>query len=387
VAEQRTRRSIRIAMVAGALLLAGWLLYLARGALPPFILGAIFVIAFAPAVDRMAAGFPFREGHPDLALSCSVGLLYLAFIAVVLAAGAVWGPQIFDEGKSFANDLPTLATRAQHELQDNNGWYQQNVPPEIRDQLEKNIDKLAGKAGDYAQQVAGRTINFATAGLTTMISYIVVPFWAFYVLKDRERASNAFVALFPERVRPDVQYLVANARAVFGSYVRAQLLLSVLTAVVTAIGLRWFGVRFSLALGIVAGVANLIPVIGPMLGGAPALIVVLATHPGLRVLWVFLFLFGTQELKDFIVVPRIQGRAVRLHPAVILVLIVIGGRLAGFWGLLLVVPVAAVLRDSYVYIYHRLGDQPALLLPETGEPRPLAPLEHEPPARASGGSG
>lgn len=371
-------------MVAGALLLIGWLVYVARGALPPFFLGAIFVIAFGPAVDRVANGFPFRRSHPDLALSCAVALLYLTFISVVLSLALAWGPEIFNEGKSFANDLPSLATRAQHEVQDSNGWYQQHIPPDVRDQLEKNVDKLAGKAGDYAQQVASRTINFATAGLTTVISYIVVPFWAFYLLKDREKATRAFIALFPERVQPDVQYLVANARAVFGSYVRAQLLLSLLTAVVTAIGLRWFGVRFSLALGIVAGIANLIPVIGPMLGGVPALIVVTATHPGLRVLWVFLFLFVTQELKDFIVVPRIQGRAVRLHPAIILVLIVLGGRLAGFWGLLLVVPVAAVLRDSYVYVYHRLGDQPALVLPDQGEPRAITPLDHDPPARASG---
>ena len=372
-------------MVAGALLLIGWMLYAARGALPPFFLGAIFVIAFGPAVDRVAQGLPFRHAHPDLALSCSVALLYLAFISVVLALAATWGPEIFDEGKSFAHDLPSLATRAQHEFQDSNGWYQQHIPSDVRDQIEKNIDKLAGKAGDYAQQLASRTINFATAGLTTMISYIVVPFWAFFVLKDREKGTRALIALFPESVQPDVQYLVANARAVFGSYVRAQLLLSVLTAVVTAFGLRWFGVRFSLALGIVAGVANLIPVIGPMLGGVPALIVVTATHPGLRVLWVFLFLFVTQELKDFIVVPRVQGNAVRLHPAIILVLIVVAGRLAGFWGLLLVVPVAAVLRDSFVYVYHRLGDQPALVLPEQGEERSLTPVDREPPARASRG--
>ncbi|HZQ36787.1 MAG TPA: AI-2E family transporter, partial [Dehalococcoidia bacterium] len=95
--------------------------------------------------------------------------------------------------------------------------------------------------------------------------------------------------------------------------------------------------------------------------------------------------FVTQELKDFIVVPRVQGNAVRLHPAIILVLIVVAGRLAGFWGLLLVVPVAAVLRDSFVYVYHRLGEQPALALPEPGEPRALTPIDREPPARASRG--
>jgi predicted PurR-regulated permease PerM len=377
VPEHRTRHRIRIAMVAGALLAIGYMLYAARGALPPFFLGAVFVVAFAPAVDRVALGFPFRQSHPDLALSCSVALLYLAFISVVLAIVAIWGPEVLDEGKSFVNDLPTLASRAQHQVQDSNGWYQRNVPPDVRNQLEKNVDTLAGKAGDYAQQVASRTIDFATAGLATVISYIVVPFWAFFVLKDREKGTQAFISMFPASVQPDVHHLVTNARAVFGSYVRAQLLLCLVTAVVTAAGLRWFGVRFSLALGIVAGIANLIPVIGPMLGAAPALIVATATHPGWRVLWVFLFLFLSQELKDFVLVPRVQGRAVRLHPAVILVLIVVAGHLAGFWGLLLVVPVAAVARDTFVYIYRRLGDQPALVVTEQGAAEPLTPEDRD----------
>lgn len=373
------QRRVRVGMVVAALLFIFYALYAARGSLTPFFLGAIFVLAFAPAVDRVALGLPWQKTHPDLALSISVALLYLTFISVVLAAAATWGPLIFDDGKELVNDLPTLASRAQHEFQDNNGWYQRNVPPEVRDQLERNSQKLADQAGAYVQQMAGRTFNFATTSLTTIISYIVVPFWAFYILKDRQKLVGGFVGLFPPPLRADVAYLLANARAVFGSYVRAQLLLCTLTAVVTAVGLNLFGLRFAVALGIVAGIANLIPVIGPMLGSAPALIVVTATHPGWQILWVFLFLFVAQELKDFILVPRIQGRAVRLHPAVILVLIVVAGHLAGFWGLLLAVPVAAVVRDSFVYIYKRLGEEPANLLPvvgaETAAPAAGAPTD------------
>ncbi len=355
------RRRVRLAMVAGALLLGAYLLYAARGVLAPFFLGTVAVVVFAPIVDAIAAKFPFRTHHPELALSLSVALVYLVFSGLLFIAVMTWGSAILREGKDLANGLPSLIERARREVQDNNGWYQQNVPPEIRSQVDQNWQLAAAKVGEYAQSIVSRSIGLATDSVAMLVSYIVVPFWVFFVLKDRQRGMRWFVALFPSSIQADVEHLAGNARQVFGSYLRAQLLLSTTTGIMTAVGLQLFDIRFAIVLGLIAGVANLIPVLGPMIGAIPALIVVTATRPGWDILWVFLFLFVAQELKDFILVPRIQGRAVRLHPAIILLLIVIAGRLAGFWGLLLAVPVTAVLRDSFVYVYQRLqqGDPDA----------------------------
>ena len=349
------RQRLRAAMLAGALLLIVWLLYAARGVLTPFVVGVIAVIVFGPLVDRLAQTMPFHKRHPDLALSLSIAVLYAAIgVALALIVRSLGG-SLLEEGRDLANRLPSLVDRVRNELQDKNGWYQQNVPADVRAQIDQNWQNAANKIGSYAQSVLSRTIGFITGGLAAIVSYIVVPFWVFFVLKDRHRATRAFVRLFPEAIQPDVAHLVEGTRLVFGSYIRAQLLLSTVTGVLTAIGLYLFGVQFATILGVVAGVANLIPVLGPLIGGIPAILVVAATHPGWEVLWVFLFLFVSQELKDFILVPRIQGRAVHLHPAIILVLIVVAGHLAGFWGLLFAVPVAAVLRDAFLYIYQRLG--------------------------------
>lgn len=353
-----SRRRVRTAMVVGAIAVVLVALYAARASLAPFLVGTVFVLVCAPIVDAAAHGMPFNERHPDLALSLSIALLYLAFTMAVLGVGAAWGPRLLNDGRDLANGLPSLAQRVQHEVQDNNGWYQKNIPPDVRNQIDQNWQQIASQASQYGKNVISRTLSFATNSIATVVSYIVVPFWAFFVLKDRRRGMRAFLSLFPESVRPDVHHVLTDARAVFGSYLQAQILLSSATAIVTAVGLMVFGVPFAVVLGVVAGVANLIPVLGPMIGGIPALIVVTATHPGWLVLWVFLFLFVTQELKDFILVPRIQGRAVGIHPAIVLILIVVAGHLAGFFGLLFAVPLAAVLRDAFVYIYKRLGDEP-----------------------------
>lgn len=350
-----TRRRLRGALLAVALLLILWILYLARSVLTPFVVGVVAVFIFGPLVDRIVRLLPFRERHPDLAVALSIGLLYLVIVAVGALLVFLLGSSLLREGRDLANKLPSLIDNVRNELQDKNGWYQKNVPSDLRSQIDQGWQAAGNKVGEYAQSVFSRTIGFVTGSLAAVVSYIVVPFWVFFVLKDRQRAVRAFVGLFPENIQPDVAHLVEDAREVFGSYIRAQLVLSTITGVVTAIGLLLFGVQFAIILGVVAGVANLIPVIGPLIGGIPAVLVVAATHPGWEVLWVFLFLFVSQELKDFILVPRVQGRAVRIHPAIILVLIVIAGHLAGFWGLLFAVPVAAVLRDAFVYIYRRLG--------------------------------
>lgn len=362
------RKRLRTAMVAGALLAVGYVLYAARGALPPFFLGVVFVLVFAPVVDRLASDLPFHRRHPDLALSLSIGIIYVLLAGLIMLVIAIEGSRLLGEAKDLASGLPSFVQRAQHELQDNNGWYQRNVPPDFRSQIDQNWQQIANKLGEYGQSVVRSTVGFTTSSATTVVSYIVVPFWAFFVLKDRRKGMRWFLDLFPPNVQPDVEQLLRNAHLVFGSFLRAQLALSTITAIVTIIGLQWFGVPFSFALGVVAGVANLIPVIGPMLGGIPALIVVLATHPGWEILWVFLFLFVSQELKDFLLVPRVQGNAVRIHPAIVLVLIVVAGHVAGFWGLLLAVPLAAVLRDSFVYIYRRLGQEHLIAVGAAEEP-------------------
>jgi predicted PurR-regulated permease PerM len=349
------RRRLRMAMLTGALLVIAWILYAARGVLTPFIVGIIAVEVFGPLVDRLAQTLPFHKRHPDLALSLSIAILYAVIAVLAILIVRSLGASLLREGRDLANRLPALVDRVRSELQDKNGWYQQNVPADIRAQIDQNWQSAATRAGNYAQSVLSRTVGFVTGGLAAVVSYIVVPFWVFFVLKDRHRATRSFVRLFPEDIQPDVAHLVADARFVFGSYLRAQLLLSTVTGVLTAIGLYLFGIQFAIILGAIAGVANLIPVLGPMIGGIPAIVVVAATHPGWEVLWVFLFLFVSQELKDFILVPRIQGHAVHMHPAIILVLIVVAGHLAGFWGLLFAVPVAAALRDTFMYIYRRLG--------------------------------
>ncbi len=389
----------RLAMAIGAALVVGWLVWSARYALYPFIVGIIAAFALAPIVDRVARLLPFRRTNPDLAVSLAVALVYAATLLILITLGVQLVPRVGNQLLQLADRAPALVAEARERFEQGTGWYRRRVPPNLQRQIDQSTQELAGRAGAVGLRVVGGVLGIVTGTVGNALSYIVVPFWIFFLLKDYDRGAAAFIRLFPPSWRDDVTILLQGAGRTMGSFIRAQLVLSVVSGVIAAAGLWLLGVPFSLILGVIAAIASLIPVLGAMLGGIPALIVTIATKPGWTVLWVFLFLFITQNLKAYVIVPRIQGQAVKLHAAVILVLLAIAGSVAGFWGLLLVVPLAAVARDVFVYIYRRLGDEPsepaltaataqaAPALTDARSPRRAAPAviidpePAEPPAR------
>ena len=374
-----TRARVRLAMVVCAVLAVGWLVWSSRAALYPFILGVILVFVLAPIVDRVVKILPFRRSHPDLALGLSVVWVYAVFILILVVVGIQLAPRIGAQGSQLADNVPSLIQTARQTFETSQDWYRERVPENIQRQIDVRTQDLGNRASDFGVSLIERTIAVITGGVANLIAYIVVPFWIFFVLKDREKGAQWFYGMFPPAIRDDVRVVLHQANRVLGSYIRAQLLLSTVSGVVAGVGLWLMGIKFSLILGVIAGIANMIPVLGPMIGGVPAIIVTAATRPGWTVLWVFLFLFVSQNMKDYILVPRIQGNAVNIHPAIILVLLVIAGHLAGFWGLLLAVPVAAVIRDIYVYIYRRLEDIPPDEAVKTSEPAHLRDEVSMPP--------
>jgi predicted PurR-regulated permease PerM len=347
-------RLLRYLMVAAAISLVLWLAWASRGALIPFLLGVIIAYVIYPAVELLARRLPSYETNPSFARGLSVVTVYVAGLGVLTLLGFLFVPVVIDQVRDLIEDAPELVEDAQEQLQDLGDWYEDHVPEDLREQIDTWRDDIAGAAGDLIKSVAERTLGFATSSVSVVLGYLVVPFWVFYLLKDRDQGLRFFYGLFPPRYQEDARNCVMILHRTLGSYIRAQLLLGLIIGIITAIGLRIMGINFAIGLGVIAGFTELVPIIGPILGFIPAIIIVLATEP--EKWWVVLFYIGVQQLENQLLVPRIQGHATNLHPAVILVLMVAAGHVAGFIGLVIVVPLAAVLRNLFVYIYYRLKE-------------------------------
>jgi predicted PurR-regulated permease PerM len=135
------------------------------------------------------------------------------------------------------------------------------------------------------------------------------------------------------------------------------LVLVLFVGALATIALLIIGVPFAPVLGLIAGIFEVLPNIGPYLGAIPAILIALATDP-VSAIWVALAFFIIQMIENLILVPRISGKSVKLHPALVMMVLVIGGQLAGLWGMLIAVPVTAMIRDVFLYLYLRLLDEP-----------------------------
>lgn len=352
------RTRIRIGMAVGAALFILLLLFLARAALVPFFIGGILAYLLAPLVESISQGMPFHGRHEGLARGLSILLIY-ALIAVILTLfGLLALPPIAHEVGQFIQDVPTYFESARRQIDIWSHVYE-DLPPGVKQQVDDIARRIGTMAGQVAQEAVQRTLSFVTQTFSILLGFFAVPFWLFYVLKDQHRGTHWFYSAFPEQIREDVRAIVAIINHVLGSYVRAQLTLALFVGSVTTLGLTLMGVPFAFVLGVFAGITELIPILGPIIATIIAVIVTLATEPGMAP-WVLLFFFAVQQLESVFLVPRVQGHAVDIHPAIIIILLVVAGQLLGIWGMLIAVPTAAVVRDIFAYIYRRLEEEPPL---------------------------
>jgi predicted PurR-regulated permease PerM len=198
--------------------------------------------------------------------------------------------------------------------------------------------------------------------LTFLIGFLIIPIWLFYVLNDRSQAAALVDRLLPPRARPDFWNIWGLADEVFSDYIRGQLLLGLAVGTMVGIGLLSLRllkieVPYILLLAIIAGITELIPIIGPIIGAIPGVLIGFfggegGVQAGVAVLILYI---AVQQLENNLLVPRIIGESVGVHPAILTVILIAMGQVFGLLGVVLAAPLTAIARDLFVYVYRRLG--------------------------------
>lgn len=355
---KRARVTLWLALPTMLLVLA----WQARSALIPFAVGAVIAYALEPVVEGISRPFERLADRPSrrrLVRSVAVAVIYLVFFGTITAIAIALVPVTAEQIRHFVEQLPSLVQAAQER---GDYWlraYHERVPVVMQERIDALSADAANAAADAARGLAQRTVGFVTGTVGLIFGFAIVPFWMFYVIRDRPSTVPALLAAVPAEAREDVANLLNIADRTLGRYIRGQLFLGVLVGMADGIVLTLLGVELSVALGVFAGVTELIPIVGPWIGAVPGLLIVAATNPGLLVPVALTYL-AVQQLENNFLVPRIQSQAVDLHPAVIILLLAVAGAVAGFVGLVVVVPLAAILRHAFWYADHRLrGATPA----------------------------
>jgi len=346
--------SPRVAVLIVAAIATALVLWMARDSLRPFIVGLLVVYLLDPPVRWLA-----RRGVPRL---LAILLVYVvAIVAIVEFLNLTLQPLV-NEAEQFIKDFPALQAQFDEQLQRLAEFYAGlDLPPALREYIDAAIESLSTGESNVNPAFLLPIVTGASSFLGAIFGYFLIPVWAFYILKDRVRLLDTFDRSLPAAWRPDTWATLRVVERVFGQWVRGQLLLGLTVGIMTFIGLMLLSVtvdpifgRYAVLLSVIAGILELLPVIGPIIAAVPAIL--LAATAGLEaVIAAFILYLAVQQLENYLLVPKIQGDAVKLHPAVILFALIIGGSLAGLLGAILALPVTAAARDVVRYLFRRLS--------------------------------
>jgi predicted PurR-regulated permease PerM len=338
---EEARSLIRYAL-AGLLLTTalGWMLFLARDALLVVYVSALFAIGISPvvaAIERHRPAAPRR-----LPRWVAILIIYLTILSLLTAVAIAVIPPLVTQARDLWAVLPTLLHRAQQWLIDRGLLNRELTVGEA-------VQRTPVGGSDAVGAVLGAVFGLV-GGIFGFITILIL---TFYILVDAETIVSAFVGLLPRPRRPRVEDACHRVTAKVSAWLGGQLLLAAIIGSTAAVGLWIIGVPYFYVLALIAGIGEMIPVIGPILSAIPALIVALTVRPSLA-LFVLLFFILQQQLENHILVPKIMSRQVGVSAVIVIVALLIGGSLLGIIGAVLAVPTAAILQ----VLYEELSSEP-----------------------------
>ncbi|MEK7548815.1 MAG: AI-2E family transporter [Patescibacteria group bacterium] len=304
------------------LILGLWFLFVLRDLWVLLFIVLIIVTALSPTVDRWAKTIT----RPGAVVSVFL-LLLVAFAAIF----SLLIPPLVEQLQEFSQRLPFYAEKLSRS--DSNGFV-----ASIADITRANLLNLSKYLTEFGSILFEKTIG-VISGVVAVITVLIL---VFYLLLEEEGLRKIYRVFLPNDWRETFSETTRKISAKLGAWLRGQLLLMAIVGVLTTLGLLIIGSPYAMTLGLWSAVTEAIPVVGPFIGAIPGVTVGLAESPlqGFLALLVYLVV---QQLENTVLVPKIMARAVGLNPFIVILAILIGNKLYGLLGVLLAVPLAAII--------------------------------------------
>ncbi|MFP4016747.1 MAG: AI-2E family transporter [Halanaerobiales bacterium] len=297
----------------------------------PFIVGIILAYLFYPLIRFMR--------KRNISRTWAIYILIILFLLSGIVISVVIIPAFLHELENLTTAIPEYISKIDNYIDFLNSEYRRvNLPPIIKEVIDRTLIKTEEQIISFMENLTELIIN----SLSTLISLVISPFIAYYILKDLDKLKRSMIKCIPRKKRRIFFELGVDINKIFLGYLRGQIWISIIVGTLSIIGLMFFNIRFSLLLGFFAGISNMVPFIGPIIGSMPAVFIAFLTSPSKAVSIVILF-FVIQQLESSIISPKIMSNEVGLHPIIVIFSLIAGAELYGIWGLLLAVPVAGSL--------------------------------------------
>jgi predicted PurR-regulated permease PerM len=334
-------RSILVTLVVAGLFAypAGWLVHLLCRLIPSRI--------------------PRKITRPVVTLAVFVLYGYLTYLSI-----RVLLTPFQSEMRALITNWPQYQQEIEQFARDVQEWYK-TLPPDVRRVVESQ--NVTGVVEVSRQWVTGIVTSTATL-VGHIVEIVLIPVLAFYFLTDSRNIKHEFVALIPRRWWKDALWLMRQANLILENYVIGQIILCLIAGVVVGIGLALLGVKYVLVLAVLAGITRAIPIIGPILGGIPIVLLVALQFPHnlMVAVHVLLFFSALHFIESKLILPILIGERVKLHPVTVILVLLIGAQFFGLMGMFLAPPVAAIIRVM-LHRYWIVPQRTRRLTPRTEE--------------------
>lgn len=286
-------------------------------------------------------------------------IVYLSIVGVLAILAFSVIPRSGKEIRKLVNDLPTYFEQLSNII---DGMYSRyystlgGLPPVfqgIETVVMDNIIKLEGMIAEGLKNFVTGIISVATK----VVSIILTPILTLYFLMDKDYFKEKIISLIPERHRKDTLYLAATIDNSLTQFIRGRLIMSLYVGVAITIVLLIMGIDFAIVIGFITGLFDIVPYIGPFIGFLPALFFAFISKP-IKAVWISVIFVLIQWTENNILAPKIIGENMGMHPMVILLSIIIGGGIFGVFGMILSVPVIAVIRIIFIFTLDKRKNRP-----------------------------
>ena len=341
MAVERIRRAGTIAWafmgIAAVLALLGAIAWFFRVVWPPLILAGAIVFILNPVVSFLQ--------HKHIPRAIGTAMAYMGVVAVFVLGALLIAPLAQRQADDLSDEWPRIRADLEEDVNDLADRSEENDWP-IQIPHWDDLGESFGNTEDQTfEEQLERAREFGLRVFHVAIIFILAPIIAFYLLVDLPHIKRVVEDLIPPARQIEAHVVGRRLSRAIGGFFRGQLVVALIVGVMVSIGLLIIDLPFWLLVGMIAGVFNMIPLIGPYIGGIPGIIIALTTGGGMgQVVGVIAVMVFAQQIDNHFITPNVMQRVVKLHPAAVMLALLAGGTIGGFFGLLMAVPAAAVLK-------------------------------------------
>lgn len=304
--------------------------------LSPFFIAAIIAYIIHPLIIRFE-----RKGVKRQA---AIILIYLFVTLVILFFSVYIMPHVLNNAKELFNTLPEITNKYQEFFNSfiskikTSKW-----PTEVKSLIFSEIRYGTDFVQSYASQIMKKSLSIVASSVAILINIVLSMIIAYYYLKDAESIKRSTLLLVPKRMRNGLIGLGRELNSIVTHFIQGQLLTAVIVGLLETVGLYAVQVKYPFILGVIGGIANIIPYFGPVLGAIPAVALALLQSPT-KALFTALVFIIVQQLDNAFISPKIIEGKLGIHPITTIIAVLIGGEFFGIMGMLLGVPIAAMIK-------------------------------------------